>query len=334
MAYDENPTAPIKPLEPEFCDATTADSLNPRLTPAEVHAFKRDGFLVKRELIKNTTALDRIISYMWDNVPRQIIKRDKPDTWLAKPHKEWTETDAKRVGNLHRGNWKMRSPQGLGTESFILDHTANHPAVRNVAKDLIGDPVALADRVRGVYAVLPKPVDVEGGLGPHVDHAAAQVSAMVILNEVPKRCGGFTIWPGSHRLLHDYWDTCYSAYISERHEETFQKVFREILRSVPPLEFCGGPGDVVFWHSRLIHSAGINYSAETSTPRVRLVVPCDFQHSGLSYYDDDGLGPGPKAQWWVCTRHFKEDIPPTEENLWHDWMFHIEEEERDVASSN
>lgn len=333
MAYDENPTATVKPLEPEFLETTTSDSLQSGLTGREITDFKRDGYLVKRGLIKDTDPLERIVSYTWNRVPRGIIKRDLPATWLSKPHQKWTETDAKQVGNLHRGNWKMRSPNGLGTEPFILSSTANHPAVRKVVRHLIGDPVKPADRVRGVYVVLPKPIDVEGSLGPHVDHAAAQVSAMVILDETPRRCGGFTIWPGSHTLLHEYWDTCYSAYISDQHKDEFQRVFREILSSVPPLEFCGEAGDVVFWHSRLIHSAGVNYSAETSRPRIRFVVPCDFQHSGLDYFDDDDLGPGPSAQWWVCTRHWREDIPPTATNLWHDWAFQTEEEMSSVTSN-
>ena len=325
MSYEENPKTQLRLLDPIFCEASTSDSLQDILTDREVASFKRDGYLVKRGLIKDVDSLTSIVDYMWEKVPREILSKDDPSSWLDRPHRKWTEMDAKEVGHLHRGNWKMRSNHGIGTEPFILNATANHPAVLRIVEQMIGKPVARSNRVRGVYVVLPKPIDVAGGLGPHVDHAAAQICAMVLLAEIPPKIGGFTIWPGSHRRLHPYWDSCYSAHISEQHQDTFQSEYRSILRTVTPLEFCGNAGDVVFWHPRLIHSAGVNYSAEDDDPRVRFVVPCDFQHAELDFYDDEKLGPGENVQWWVTTRHFREDIAPTAENLWHDWSFNLEE---------
>ena len=47
-----------------------------------------------------------------------------------------------------------------------------------------------------------------------------------------------------------------------------------VLRRIAPLELCGGPGDVVFWHGRMVHSVG-----QHTGERVRIAVPCDFQQA-------------------------------------------------------
>ena len=326
MAYDDANTR-LKLLEPKFCDWSTASAELETLTSDEVESFKTHGYFVKRNLIKEKNQLQRIVEYTWHNVPDKQICATDPHSWLNVPANGWCESDAKCIGQIRNGNWKMRSPGAIGTEDFILKATAQHPNVQRLVRQLIGDPIRPPNRVRGVYVILPKPSSKEGGLGPHVDHAAAQLSAMVLLAKTPPRCGGFTIWPGSHSRLHTYWKSCYHAHWMESRKADFDREFRSILETVHPLEFCGDVGDVVFWHPRLIHSAGVNYSMELESPCIRFVVPCDFQHDGLTFFDDDTLGPSDNAQWWVCTRHFEEDPVPTQDNIWHDWAFNVEEEQ-------
>ncbi len=50
-------------------------------------------------------------------------------------------------------------------------------------------------------------------------------------------------------------------------------------------------------------------------------MPVDYQRADHTCYDDLAFGPGPKYQWWLDTRNFREDVPPTPHNLWHDWVF-------------
>jgi hypothetical protein len=85
------------------------------------------------------------------------------------------------------------------------------------------------------------------------------------------------------------------------------------------VEFIGSAGDVIFWHPRAIHSAGINRSAEHGDPLVRVIIPCDFQLDGLAYVDDEKFGPSEDYQWWIDTRNFEEDMPPNSTNIWDDW---------------
>ncbi len=293
----------------------------PELSAGEIAHFKEHGFLVKRRLIDDDDAFARIADYLWDNVPRGILRRDDVASWLDSPHEQWTDEDVEQVGRLAYGNWKMRSPSasGIGTEPFLVESIANHPHMLAVAYAFLGAPIKPPRRVRGIYAVFPKPPSAPGRLGPHADYMAAQISAMVLVHEIRPRSGGFTLWPGSHLRLHPHWDTLHGGRISAARSEGFRLARDAVLREITPVEFPGNAGDVVFWHPRMLHSAGVNYSAENDRATVRLIVPCDYQRAGYTYFDDDEFGPGEKFQWWVDTRNFREDVPATADNIWSGW---------------
>ncbi len=287
----------------------------------EVAHFVEKGFLVKRGLVDDKEALQKAVDLLWNNVPRGIMARDDPRTWVDYPHEKWLEEYVDQVGRLHRGNWKMRSrgANGLGTQSFLVDRIANHPGIRTVAASLLGSPIEFARRVRGVYAIFPKPPEERWALGPHGDYMAAHLSAMVFAGDVPPHSGGFAVWPGSHTRLHKCWDYVHASHISDQNGKCFAQVRDQVLRDTIPVEFSGHAGDVVFWHPRMLHSAGVNYSAEEKKPVVRILIPCDYQRVGLSYYDDLRYGPGPLYQYWVDTRNFREDVAATADNVWSNW---------------
>lgn len=297
-------------------------STGPSLGDEEISYFKRQGFLVKRGLIHDPVTFDRVIDYVWENVPRGVMQRDDPATWIDNPQQKWTEQDHARVGLLAHGNWKMRSQgeDGIGTEPFLVDRIANHANLRNVVKALIGPPVQRVRRVRGIYCVFPKPVDAAGRYGPHSDYMAAHLAAMVVADSIPPRAGGFTVWPGSHLRLHMHWDTVLGGTISKEKSEGYRLERDAILNEVAPVELAGEAGDVIFWHPRLLHSAGINHSSEWDKPLVRVIVPCDYQKVDQTYFDDGEFGPGPDYQWWVDTRNFREDVTPSADNLWSNWV--------------
>ena len=148
---------------PEFTNG------EPTLSADEVSFFKENGFLVKRGLLNEPETFGKIIDYAWENVPRGLLKRDDPTTWLRVPTEEWTEEDAATVGQLTRGGWKFRSRGAIGSEPLFLDRIANHPRLCELVAKFIGEPVRPARRVRGVYIQFPKDPDVQGRLGPHAD---------------------------------------------------------------------------------------------------------------------------------------------------------------------
>ena len=107
--------------------------------------------------------------------------------------------------------------------------------------------------------------------------------------------------------------------IAEENKEGFGEARDAVLRDITPVEFSGAAGDVIFWHPRMLHSAGVNHSAQSARPVVRVIVPCDYQIDGQTYVDDLEFGPGPDFQWWVDTRNFAEDAPTTPDNIFHGW---------------
>ena len=316
------PKAPeIVVREPVVFEDPDCVTPGPTLSAAEIAHFKEQGFIVKRGLIDDPDVFTEIVDYLWTNVPRQILRRDAPATWLDAPEEKWDDEDVPRVGRLAHGNWKMRSPgpRGVGTEGFLVEGIANHPNMIAMARAFLGTPIKPPRRVRGIYAVLPKSPEAPGRLGPHADNMAAELSAMVLVHEIRARNGGFTLWPGSHLRLHPHWDTVHGGIISEHRQEGFREARDAVLRDITPVEFTGTAGDVVFWHPRTVHSAGVNYSAEGDQPTVRVVVPCDYQRANMTYFDDEEYGPGEKYQWWVDTRNYREDIPTTEDNICTGW---------------
>jgi|TARA_Y100000310_G_scaffold277758_2_gene295754 hypothetical protein len=300
---------------------TLVGSRSNDLSDEEINCFKTQGFVVKRGLVDDQVTFARVIDHVWNNVPRSIMQRDNPDSWIDKPHEEWTEEDHEHVGLLAYGNWKMRSrgKDGIGTEPFLVDRIANHANIRAVVGTLMGLPVQPVRRVRGIYCVFPKPPQAEARYGPHADYMAAQLTAMVVADSIPPHAGGFTVWPGSHLRLHMHWDTVFGGTICTEKSDGYRQERDAILREVAPVELTGEAGDVIFWHPRLLHSAGVNHSSEWDKPLVRVIVPCDYQKDDLTYYDDHEFGPGPDYQWWVDTRNFREDVAPTRGNVWSNW---------------
>ena len=126
-------------------------------------------------------------------------------------------------------------------------------------------------------------------------------------------------WLGSHVTLHPYWRTVHGSGMDAAQAEPFRAAKERALKETSSIEFTGSPGDVIFWHPRALHSAGINRSAEKGKPMARPIVPCDFQLAGLTFADDTDFGPGEDFQWWIDTRNTTKDLPTTTDNIWDDW---------------
>ena len=300
-------------------------SENPyKLSASDVEFFKSHGYLIKRGLLASQTeAIDQANRHFWASVPQLGIRKNDPNTWHDNPTAHWREEDHVRVGSLVGTNWKMRSRgyRGIGTEAFLVDGLANHPRMLSMASAFLGAVIRPVQRVRGIYGVFPIAGEEPGRLYPHGDYMASQLSAMVLLTDVAPNGGGFTVWPGSHKRMHMSWDGVSGSTISGNRVQAYPRERDAVLREINPVEFTGSAGDVIWWHPRIIHSAGANLSLRTNTPTVRLLTPIDYQRAGETYIDDLEYGPGPRYQWWVDTRNTREDVAASPDNLWHGWGF-------------
>lgn len=221
----------------------------PTLNTDEITFFKQFGYLIKRGLLASrVNSFDVALDWMWDHVPGHAIRRNDVSSWFNNPSSHWSESDHKKVGSLVGTNWKMRSRgySGIGTENFLVNDIANHPSMRKLAERFLGSPVKMVKRVRGIYSVFPLKDGEEGRLYPHGDYMASQLSAMVLLDDVPFRCGGFTVWPGSHHRLHPCWDRVSGSTITGERIERYATERDKVLRDTHPVEFFGKKGDVVF----------------------------------------------------------------------------------------
>ena len=308
----------LEPIPYEDC-LDGADQVE--LSRQEIAHFKSQGFIVKRGLIDDREGFDQLVDYYWEHVPTYFMDRDDTTTWFIPPDKKLTVEDSQFLGRTSAAGLKLQSPTRFGTELSLLALSASHPNVQRVVEQFIGRPVRPTKRVRGLYGVFPTPAGSPMKLSPHADVIPADISAMVIVTETPPRRGGFCVWPGSHASLYPFWDTRHSTRISTQERlEVFLRERDRTVSAIAPSECIGSPGDVVFWHPRILHSPGKNDSAIDGNPCIRIVIPCDFQRDGRTFFDDEQYGPGKREQWWVDVHNFTEDKEiPTRDNLWCDW---------------
>ena len=130
-----------------------------------------------------------------------------------------------------------------------------------------------------------------GARAPHLDfpvYAPLRTLAnnVICLSEV-RECGGaFMYWPGSHRVAWDYFREYPEDYLI-RGCRSQDEIFGHIRARMtsPPLEFAGAPGDILIWHSLILHSASVNKRPEA---RLALFGRWGAALSGEPIYDFGG----------------------------------------------
>ena len=80
--------------------------------------------------------------------------------------------------------------------------------------------------------------------------------AVTLFRDVVDRGGGgFTIWPGSAALLYPTSAEALNWVATEQSE----RVGKQIVETIEPVEFVGKAGDVLLMHGWTVHSAGLHY---------------------------------------------------------------------------
>lgn len=98
------------------------------------------------------------------------------------------------------------------------------------------------------------------------------LGAAVYVNDVHPRSGGFTVWPGSHRVAATYFEDHAleavggkpdNSQVPAVGDEAGEWDYEDLLwNQYDPYEVSGPAGTVVFWHSKLTHNAGINHGED------------------------------------------------------------------------
>ena len=227
------------------------------LADEQIEAFFTFGYCVARVPIAEAI-IAHAIKTVWDFCPSSFHP-NTPESW----HGEFQDCCKTQSIEDRRGRVKFR--ECVRNERWLYELIAGNSDILPAVADLIGDPVA--PHVRGLYPVFPTPVfPVEG----HCDRHKFQVGVVLYLSNVLRQGGGFTVWPGSHHVMAKHHGTLGG----KDRLRTFNRAVARVEALTQPVEVTGPPGTVVFWHQRLVHTAGVN-----TRPTIRHATLCDFKNA-------------------------------------------------------
>lgn len=234
-----------------------------RLSEEEVTFFKEHGYVIKRGLLDPALML-QAREALWAGAPAKL-KRDDPTSWIG-PFEELSDDP----NSVRRGySWKYRAP---GSDEWMKELLPLNPNVRAIAEQLLGvGNLQPPERLRGIYCMLPEGDLPEHPYHFHIDQHPFHLGAVAYIDKVEPNGGGFSVWPGTHRLFYPLFET--------QHTFTPKAEAQALIKEVdqrPHVDCHGDAGDVVFWHHRLGHSAGHNRSHN-----IRQAVLYDFKQMDL-----------------------------------------------------
>jgi hypothetical protein len=213
------------------------------LTAEDKAFFKENGFLVVRDAL-NPQVVSEAQDVLWSHMGQvsEEIDRKRPDTWINK------------------GYHVLR----CGSEAEIKRLVYADP-VFAMAEELVGKGLLHTDGGAGPHVNFPR--DEQEWNPPkhgHLDgyHTLSNgvpkgtvsqftLGVAVYLSQINAEGGGFTVWPGSHKVWGEFF---------RYHDVDCLPGGIAPFDLGESYEFTGKPGDVCLWHSLLTHTAGHNIS--------------------------------------------------------------------------
>jgi ectoine hydroxylase-related dioxygenase (phytanoyl-CoA dioxygenase family) len=135
---------------------------------------------------------------------------------------------------------------------------------------------------------------------PHCDmpvgrHQCDLVNTLIYLTDVESHGGAFMYWPGSHLAAWDFFQRHPLDYLSQG-DRPQDDTFAELASTMEgePVEFLGEAGDLLLWHSLLLHSASINHR---ETTRLALFGRWGEPKTPGETHFDFAAGPWSSSQW-------------------------------------
>ena len=312
-------------LESEESGSTS----NPcELTSTEIDFFVEHGYLVKRQIVEEQhlkqDALEFAWSYLLENLPYDPdtswrISRENTASWFTP---KWRRMPPADDHGFYEGRQRINyggqtiKLHDIGHKQVFLELLPNHVNVRHIAAHLLSADLRESTRTRGVYALLPKRRTSEEkmeyvrtrALGPHTDRVCQQLNVCTYLDSVPPRGGGFTVYPGSHKIM-------FQAHETESNwspTPEFRDAIAHVRETITPVEFAGEAGDVIFWHGRTVHSSGVHLASN-----IRWALFGDFMRNAEVLSDDHHRAVG-QYEWFKDTRLLANDLPVSSD-MWRGW---------------
>ena len=290
------------------------------LSAEQLSFFKRNGYLIVRggmDAQLCAEAQDRL----WRELPANSkIRRDDPATHVGPFAEHEEDSSALHLRSGYR--WQQRQ---FGTEQLMIDLVFN-PTLSGIAEQLLGndtlrapvvggtpmgtmgpawpggpvDPALGTEGVRGIYCTLPYGDKAREPDVCHTDGHPFNLGIVGLVGDVPPDGGAFKVWPGSHRRLYPTFAMMYDqpripfyehlpTHKGILHTPEYEAEIAQILADTPAVDCWGSAGDVVFFHHRLAHMAGHNYSTV-----IRQAVLYDFCKTDL----DEARARPPGEDMW------------------------------------
>ena len=318
--------------------AMAAVAAPPPLTADQIAFFKREGYLILRGVLpeaKCAALRDRV----WAECAPHAIRRDDPASHVG-PWPAWAESESTlhyRKGFSWRIRTLGGDPDVLAltcSEPTLFAAAEQLIGTGRVARPVVGgdvmgidgsawpggpvDPAGSEqhrnDGIRGVYITRRGQKDSGYASGLHTDGHPFMLGVVSLLDDVDEGGGAFKVWPRSHLRLYDKMLAPYDqprlpqyAHLADAsdtfgvcHTPAYLEELKQIDRDTQPVECHGKVGDVVIWHHRLGHAAGLN----TTGKRMRWAVLHDYSPVDLGALRG---GLPPKDPW----RDWSEEVKRT-----------------------
>lgn len=271
------------------------------LDAEQIAFFKSNGYLIVPKAM-DSDLCQRVRELMWQALPTNArLQADNPATFIG-PFSEQDESSDQR--HFRAGYRWLNRFLGVSPEVISLIYSRSICAM---AEQLLGgrlrqavtdgqpmgshgtawpggptDPALGNDGARGVYCTLPYGNKGREADGVHTDGHPFQLGVVGLIDDCPEDGGAFKVWPGSHQRLfptfalrYDQPRVPFYPHLPEfkgiTHSEAYLAELQRVIADTEPVECHGKAGDIVFWHHRLAHAAGQNYSDQ-----IRQAVLADF----------------------------------------------------------
>lgn len=229
------------------------------LSVKQVKTFKRDGVLILPGFFSQEE-----IACVVDKIHRYFKTPIGAEGWRA----AICRTPASNFGSHH-----LLSP--LTSKRMSALYRSLHQEITWVGMDDL--------------VIRPGGQSAGGVRGPaHLDFPVAHpirtlANNVVYYTDVSRGGGEFIYWPGSHYLAWDYFSEHPHDYLAQgelSQDQIFEKIYRRLPMS--PAHFVGKRGDLLIWHSLLMHAG--SYSALPQT-RIATIGRWGIQVQGKNLYN-------------------------------------------------
>jgi hypothetical protein len=213
----------------------------PHLSDADKTFFKGNGYLVKHDAL-SADQISAAQNAIWEGLDAD---RNDPQTWINAGPRTPVPSSHPAIGAT-----MQESPIFAMAEELV---GKNQLKSSNPGPNLVfpcGDDewsLPQHGHLDGYYT--PTNGVPEGTVG------SFHVGATIYVEHIEPHGAGFTVWPGSHKIAHEFFKTHSLLSIKGG---TSQTLFAGLDNPPRAMEVTGPPGTVCFWHGQMVHSGSKN----------------------------------------------------------------------------